>query len=47
LPPESATLELVSKELGIAAQTLQRWRDGAGLGATFIQTAGSKPVIGE
>ena len=30
LPPESATLELVSKELGIAVQTLQRWREGAG-----------------
>ena len=28
LPPESATLELVSKEVGIAVDTLQRWRDG-------------------
>ena len=27
LPPESATLELVSKEIGIAVSTLQRWRD--------------------
>ena len=27
LPPESATLELVSKEVGIASGTLQRWRD--------------------
>lgn len=27
LPPESATLELVSKEVGIAPKTLQRWRD--------------------
>ncbi len=27
LPPESATLELVSKEVGIAVSTLQRWRD--------------------
>jgi len=28
LPPESATLELVSKQVGIAVDTLQRWRDG-------------------
>ncbi len=27
LPPESAALELVSKEVGIASGTLQRWRD--------------------
>jgi transposase len=27
LPPESATLELVSKEVGIGAGTLQRWSD--------------------
>ena len=27
LPPESATLELVSKEVGIAVKTLQSWRD--------------------
>ncbi len=27
LPPESATLELVSKEVGIAVGTLQRWQD--------------------
>jgi transposase len=27
LPPESATLELVSQEVGIASGTLQRWRD--------------------
>ena len=27
LPPESATLELVSKEGGIASGTLQRWRE--------------------
>jgi transposase len=27
LPPESATLELVSKEMGIAEGTLQRWRE--------------------
>ena len=27
LPPESATLELVSRETGVAAPTLQRWRD--------------------
>ena len=27
LPPESAALELVSKEVGITASTLQRWRD--------------------
>ena len=27
LPPESATLELVSKEVGVASGTLQRWRD--------------------
>ena len=27
LPPESATLELVSNEVGIAVSTLQRWRD--------------------
>jgi transposase len=27
LPPESAALELVSKEVGIASGTLQRWRE--------------------
>ena len=27
LPPESATLELVSKEVGITVQTLERWRE--------------------
>lgn len=27
LPPESATLELVSKEIGVASGTLQRWRE--------------------
>ena len=27
LPPESATLELVSNEVGIAVSTLPRWRD--------------------
>ena len=27
LPPESATLELVSKEVGIAVGTLERWRE--------------------
>ena len=27
LPPESATLELVSKEVGVASGTLQRWRE--------------------
>ena len=27
LPPESATLELVSKETGIAVGTLERWRE--------------------
>ena len=27
LPPESAALELVSKEVGIAVGTLERWRD--------------------
>jgi hypothetical protein len=27
LPPESATLELVSKEVGITVETLERWRE--------------------
>ena len=27
LPPESATLELVSKEVGITVDTLERWRE--------------------
>ena len=27
LPPESATLELVSKEVGITLDTLERWRE--------------------
>lgn len=27
LPPESAALELVSQEVGIAVSTLQRWKD--------------------
>ena len=27
LPPESATLELVSKEVGISSKTLQSWRE--------------------
>jgi hypothetical protein len=27
LPPESAALELVSKEVGVASGTLQRWRE--------------------
>jgi transposase len=27
LPPESAELELVSREVGIASGTLQRWRE--------------------
>ena len=27
LPPESSTLELVSKEVGISSGTLQRWRE--------------------
>ena len=29
LPPESETLELVSKEVGVASGTLQRWRNDA------------------
>ena len=29
LPPESATLELVAREVGIGAATLGRWREGA------------------
>ncbi len=29
LPPESAAVEVVSREIGIAAQTLQRWREEA------------------
>ena len=28
LPPESATLELVAREVGIGAATLGRWREG-------------------
>ena len=28
LPPESATLELVAREVGIGAATLARWREG-------------------
>ena len=27
LPPESATLELVSKEVGLTVETLERWRE--------------------
>jgi len=27
LPPENATLELVSKEVGITVETLERWRE--------------------
>ena len=29
LPPESATLELVAREVGIGAGTLERWREDA------------------
>ena len=29
LPPESAALEVVSREIGVGAGTLQRWRDEA------------------
>jgi len=29
LPPESAALEVVSREIGVSAGTLQRWRDEA------------------
>ena len=29
LPPESAALELVAREVGIAAATLERWREDA------------------
>ena len=29
LPPESAAMELVAKEMGIAEGTLQRWKDSA------------------
>ena len=29
LPPESATLEVVAREVGVAAATLQRWREDA------------------
>jgi transposase len=29
LPPESAALEVVAREVGIAAATVQRWRDDA------------------
>ena len=29
LPPESAAVEVVARELGIAAPTLQRWREDA------------------
>lgn len=29
LPPSSAALEVVAREVGVGAQTLQRWRDDA------------------
>ena len=29
LPPESAAAELVAREVGVGAGTLQRWRDDA------------------
>ena len=29
LPPESAALELVAREVGIGAGTLERWREDA------------------
>ena len=39
LPPESETLELVSKEVGVASGTLQRWRDD-------VQSVHARPRAG-
>jgi hypothetical protein len=44
LPPESAALELVAREVGIAAATLERWREDAQSGPTRarVWTAGAR-----
>jgi transposase len=44
LPPESAALELVAREVGIAAATLERWREDAQSGPARgrVWTAGAR-----
>ena len=45
LPPESAALELVARELGLSSGTLQRWREDARLQA--VVTTAALPVTGK
>jgi hypothetical protein len=39
LPPESAALEVVAREVGVGAGTLERWRAGARLEAVIATAA--------
>ena len=43
LPPESAALELVAREMGVGAGTLQRWREEAQSPRVTILVASIEP----
>ena len=38
LPPESASVRAIAKEVGVTVQTLERWRDGLSI-FTFLISA--------
>ena len=38
LPPESASVSAIAKEVGVTVQTLERWRDGLSI-FTFLISA--------